>query len=224
MSSEQQPAGAAAEEDRTARIVRYPNRRLYDRAQGRYVTLQEIVAMIREGKAVTVRDNKTGEDLTGTILTQILLEFHPERVDVFPVPVLHLLIRANDIVLAFLREYLRQSLTYLEFWQRAASFGSMAAPWEWLKSFMPSGPAQPAGAPSAPKIPTPAPPPPTGTEALARRVEELERRLSALGAPPEKGAAESPARKGRPAGRRSGPRSRTAPTPREKEAEQPGSA
>jgi len=135
---------AGAEENPAAQIVRYPNRRLYDRTQGRYVTLQEIVAMVREGKAVTVRDSKSQEDLTGTILTQILLEYHPERVGVFPVPFLHLMIRANEIVLAFLREYLRQSLTYLEFWQRAATFGSTEAPWEWMKSFLPpaaSGPS-----------------------------------------------------------------------------------
>ncbi len=181
MSEEQPPSVPSTAEGQTARIVRYPNRRLYDRSQGRYVTLEEIVAMIRAGKAVTVHDSKTGDDLTGTILTQILLEFHPERVDVFPVPVLHLLIRANDIVLAFVREYLRQSLTYLEFWQRAASFGTMATPWEWFKSLIPRGAAEPAGEPTAPGARVP--PPPADADALARRVEELERRLSALGAP-----------------------------------------
>ncbi len=166
-------------ENQAARIVRYPNRRLYDRTQGRYVTLQDIVAMIRAGRAVTVHDSKTNEDLTGTVLTQILLEFHPERVQVFPVPVLHLMIRANDVVLAFLREYLRQSLTYLEFWQRAASFGSMAGPLEWMKSFLPAQPAAAEPPPSAP----------AGAEALARRVEELERRLRALDAEPGKAKA-----------------------------------
>jgi polyhydroxyalkanoate synthesis repressor PhaR len=186
------PSTQREAENQAVRIVRYPNRRLYDRTQGRYVTLHEIVAMIHEGKAVTVHDSKTNEDLTGTVLTQILLEFHPERVEVFPVPVLHLMIRANDVVLAFLREYLRQSLAYLDFWQRAASFGSMAGPLEWMRSFLP---AQPAAA-------EPPPVAPAGAEALARRVEELERRLRALDAESGKDEAGAGRRKRGPSGRR----------------------
>jgi polyhydroxyalkanoate synthesis repressor PhaR len=65
-------------------VVRYPNRRLYDRSQARYVTLQEVAAMVREGKTVTVRDSKTDEDLTTTTLMQILLDQHPERAGCSP--------------------------------------------------------------------------------------------------------------------------------------------
>jgi polyhydroxyalkanoate synthesis repressor PhaR len=163
----------------TANIVRYPNRRFYDRTQGRYVTLQEIATMVRDGKTVTVRDSKTEKDLTGRILTQILLEFQPERAELLPVPMLHLMLRANDMVLGFLGEYLRQSLAYLEFWKRAAAFASVAAPLDWIKGVLHVGKE------------TVEPQPPTtvaseADRALARRVEELERRLRELDAPSSK--------------------------------------
>jgi len=160
----------------TANIVRYPNRRFYDRTQGRYVTLQEIANMVRDGKTITVRDSKTEKDLTGRILTQILLEFQPERAELLPVPMLHLMLRANDMVLGFLGEYLRQSLAYLEFWQRAAAFASVAAPLDWIKGVLNVGK----------KTVEPQPPTTVANEAnqsLARRVEELERRLRELDVP-----------------------------------------
>jgi polyhydroxyalkanoate synthesis repressor PhaR len=169
MDASEQQAGA-----QTVSIVRYPNRRLYDRSQGRYVTLQEIAGMVREGKAVNVRDSKTNEDLTGTILTQIILEHHPERMELLPVPVLHLMIRTNGVVLGLLREYFRQSLVYVDFWQRAAAFNPMGASVEWLKSFLPGAPA--AGAAQRPDAAAGQ----VDAESLARRLAEMERRLNAL--------------------------------------------
>src|SRR5262249_17235142 len=79
MSAGEQRISASATDTHTARIVRYPNRRFYDRSQGRYVTLREIAAMVREGKTVNVRDSRTGDDITSTVLTQIILEHHPDR-------------------------------------------------------------------------------------------------------------------------------------------------
>lgn len=152
----------------TVSIVRYPNRRLYDRSQARYVTLQEIAAMVREGKTVHVRDSKSNEDLTGTILTQIILEHYPERMNFLPVPVLHLLIRPNDIVLGLLRDYFRQSLLYLELWQQAARFNPVTTSMEWLQSLVPSAP----GAPSSGG--------PRDADALSQRLADVERRIGAL--------------------------------------------
>ena len=103
--------------DGPAVIVRYPNRRLYDRSEGRYVTLQDVEEKVRRGLTVTVRDSKTGDDLTRAVLTQILLERHPERMALFPVSFLHLAIRANDAMLGLLTEYVRQSLAYAELLQ-----------------------------------------------------------------------------------------------------------
>src|SRR5262245_48844890 len=78
MARTEQPAESSSELEPVL-ITRYPNRRLYDRSQTRYVTLPEIAELVRKGRTVTVRDSKTGEDLTRSILTQIILEHHPER-------------------------------------------------------------------------------------------------------------------------------------------------
>jgi polyhydroxyalkanoate synthesis repressor PhaR len=149
------------------RITRYPNRRLYDRSRGRYVTLEEVAELIRAGRDVVVQDSKTGEDLTRTFLTQIILEHHPERMELFPVALLHSLIRANDMALGIFREYLRQAQTYLQTWQQTAGVFPTGLPLDWWRSFLPLPPA-------------PAAPPPADHEALTRRLAELERRLVEL--------------------------------------------
>ena len=55
-------------------IRRYDNRKLYDVTERRYVTLDELRALVAGGEEVTVLDQKTGEDLTSLTLAQILLE------------------------------------------------------------------------------------------------------------------------------------------------------
>ncbi len=146
-------------------ITRYPNRRLYDRSQGRYVTLQEIADAVRRGKTISVRDSKTGEDLTRLLLTQIILEQCPERMELFPTAVLHSMIRANSAVLDSLREYFRHSLSYLEALQRSPALNPFMAPLDWMRLFLPN-------------LAAPRP----DAEALARRVAELEERLDQLAA------------------------------------------
>jgi polyhydroxyalkanoate synthesis repressor PhaR len=165
--------GNTAEADQTISIVRYPNRRLYDRSQARYVTLQEIADMVREGKTVTVTDSKSDADLTGIILTQIILEHHPERMSLLPVPILHLMIRTNDIVLDLLRDYFRRSMLYLEFWQQSARLNPMAASMEWFKSLLP--PTRDTFVPEAPASSAP-----SHGEALSQRIAQIERRIQAL--------------------------------------------
>jgi polyhydroxyalkanoate synthesis repressor PhaR len=177
-------------------ITRYPNRRLYDRSQARYVTLPEIAELVRQGRTVTVRDSKTGEDLTRSILTQIILEHHPERMDLFPVSVLNSIIRANDTALGFLREYLERSRTYLEMLQRPAAVNPLLLPMQWMSAFLPG----PAPAPDAP---------PADAAALLRRIAELERRLddlqSGAGKPePTAPPAGTTRRRGRPPRKKAG--------------------
>lgn len=55
-------------------IKRYPNRKLYDTEASRYVNLEELAQLIREGVDLKVMDARTGEDLTSVILSQILFE------------------------------------------------------------------------------------------------------------------------------------------------------
>src|SRR5262245_10558715 len=55
-------------------IKRYANRKLYDTQHSRYVTLDQISEMIRNGDEVKIVDNKTKEDLTSVTLAQIIFE------------------------------------------------------------------------------------------------------------------------------------------------------
>lgn len=58
-----------------ARVIkRYANRKLYDTRESRYVTLQQIAKLVREGEEVTIIDNTTKEDLTHVTLAQIIYE------------------------------------------------------------------------------------------------------------------------------------------------------
>jgi len=55
-------------------IKKYPNRRLYDTSTSTYITLSEVRQLVIDGADVRVRDAKSGEDLTRSILLQIILE------------------------------------------------------------------------------------------------------------------------------------------------------
>ena len=55
-------------------IKKYANRRLYDTTASRYVTLEDLAAMVREGRHFTVIDAKSGDDITRSVLGQIIFE------------------------------------------------------------------------------------------------------------------------------------------------------
>src|SRR5438552_17134701 len=55
-------------------IKKYPNRRLYDTDTSTYITLAEVKQLVMENEPFIVRDAKTNEDLTRSILLQIILE------------------------------------------------------------------------------------------------------------------------------------------------------
>jgi len=155
-------------------IKRYPNRRFYDRTSRKYVTLQEIEEVVRLGHTIDVRDSRSDEDLTRVVLTQILLERHPERMDLFPIGLLHLMLRANDLALEFLRVFLRLSLATLEGFQGIRPLPPFMTPLDWMRMFFPG--LSPG--------PRPAEEPPVASDAavtqLSRRVAELEERLRQL--------------------------------------------
>ena len=90
-------------------LKKYANRRLYDTAQSKYVTLNEVAEVIRNGKEVEVVDAKTKEDVTAFILTQILLEAAKNKNVLLPVPVLNMIIRYGDnVLMEFFEKYLQQ--------------------------------------------------------------------------------------------------------------------
>ena len=63
-------------------IKKYSNRRLYDSTNKRYVTLEDIETLIREGSEIKVLDSQSGENITKVILIQVILESEKNREDI----------------------------------------------------------------------------------------------------------------------------------------------
>ena len=103
-SNEQDPA-------KVLRIRKYPNRRYYDSTRSRHLTLEELYAAVRDGYEISVTDSKTGQDITAKVLAQIIIDLDPPKLGVFPVPLLHRLLRANEqLVQDFTQKYFNQAL------------------------------------------------------------------------------------------------------------------
>jgi polyhydroxyalkanoate synthesis repressor PhaR len=77
-------------------IRKYGNRRLYDTSASRYVNLDEIAALIRDGHEIQVVDAKTGKDLTRVTLTQIITEDAKGQPTGLPLELLRQLILVTD--------------------------------------------------------------------------------------------------------------------------------
>jgi len=75
------------------RIKKYANRRLYNTATSAYVTLDDLASMLKQGDDFVVHDAKTGEDITHSVLTQIIFELENKGENLLPIPFLRQLIR-----------------------------------------------------------------------------------------------------------------------------------
>jgi polyhydroxyalkanoate synthesis repressor PhaR len=93
-------------------IKKYANRRLYNTASSSYVTLDHLSEMVRNGIDFVVRDAKTDEDLTRSVLTQIIFEQENSGgQNLLPVQFLRRLIRFyGDQMQGFLPAYLEMSM------------------------------------------------------------------------------------------------------------------
>jgi polyhydroxyalkanoate synthesis repressor PhaR len=93
-------------------IKKYANRRLYNTASSAYVTLADLAAMVKAGEDFVVFDAKSGEDITRSVLTQIIFEQEgKEGQSLLPAAFLRQLIRFyGDSVQALLPRYLEFSI------------------------------------------------------------------------------------------------------------------
>ena len=98
-------------------LKKYTNRRLYDTEKSIYVTLDYVTTVIRKGRQISVEDAKTGEDVTASILTQIIMEEARKKNYLLPIPLLHLIIQYGETVLNdFFEKYLEHAIkNYLLF-------------------------------------------------------------------------------------------------------------
>lgn len=139
-------------------IKKYPNRRFYDVTRSRHVTLADLYEIVREGRQIIVQDSKTGADITNVVLTQIILEHDPPKLDLFPASLLHQAIHSNQqMVRSFIDQYLAQAMDafsrsrqqFDEFLSRSG-FSSLSptAPFDWVRMLIP-GPARPPQPPAS---------------------------------------------------------------------------
>ncbi len=152
-------------------IKKYANRRLYDTSGSRYINLEDIAALVRNGKDLQVVDAKTGEDLTRVILTQIIVEDAKEQPTGLPLELLRQLIVASDHVgQEFIMWYLKSAFDAYKKVQntlesRLTEMQSVAmSPLQMMKKLIQGPAAEGASQPG------------TEMEELRRRILEMEAR------------------------------------------------
>jgi polyhydroxyalkanoate synthesis repressor PhaR len=153
-------------------IKKYGDRRLYDRRARRYVNLDEIALMIREGADVEVLDARTGKDLTRVILTQIVMDDTRGGEAALPLQLLRQLVVASDRTThEFLSWYLD---TALELYKKAGTAlrsgvsgarSAVSNPVDFVRHLLSAEPAAPERDNQE-------------IDQLRRRVKELEERLA----------------------------------------------
>lgn len=103
-------AGSAASGERVV-IKKYANRRLYNTASSSYVTLEHLSEMVKQGVDFVVYDAKTNDDITRTVLTQIIFEEESQGQSLLPIQFLRQLISFyGNSMQAFVPSYLEMSL------------------------------------------------------------------------------------------------------------------
>ena len=116
-------------------VKKYANRRLYNTQTSSYVTLDHLAQMVRAGDDFVVLDAKSGEDLTRSVLTQIIFDQESRGETLLPVPFLRRLIGLyGDNMQSFVPSYLEASMDAFAKNQEAmrqsvaGAFGGGAAP------------------------------------------------------------------------------------------------
>ncbi|MEW6704785.1 MAG: polyhydroxyalkanoate synthesis repressor PhaR [Pseudomonadota bacterium] len=117
--------GSAADSDAAGGVrvlKKYPNRRLYDTRTSSYITLADVKKMVLNSEDFEVRDAKTGEDLTRSILLQIILEEETGGMPMFSTQMLANVIRFyGHAMQGMMGSYLEKNLqTFVEIQQRFA--------------------------------------------------------------------------------------------------------
>jgi polyhydroxyalkanoate synthesis repressor PhaR len=92
-------------------IKKYPNRRLYDTEESKYITLEDIKKLVIQNKEFIVKDVKSEEDLTRSILLQIIIEQEDDGEPLFSTQALSHIIRFyGDSVQSVAGDYLQKSI------------------------------------------------------------------------------------------------------------------
>jgi len=184
-SADASTAGTAAD---PVIIKKYANRRLYNTETSSYITLDYIAQMTREGRHFQVFDAKSGEDITHSILTQIVMDEESTGQTMLPVPFLRQLIAMyGDSMQSMVPHYLEASMS--AFTENQTKFRDAALkPFEHLTrqnmAFFETATAMLKGAKPRPASEAPAP---NSTETELAKVKAelavLQARLDGMGRP-----------------------------------------
>jgi polyhydroxyalkanoate synthesis repressor PhaR len=184
-------------------IKKYANRRLYNTGTSTYVTLEDLAEMVKAEEDFVVFDAKTGDEITRSVLTQIIFEQENKGQNLLPIQFLRQLIRfygdsMQNLVPSYLefslssfvreQEKLRQQMT--------SAFGHSAfdvlqdqarrnremfekAMRMWVPFGMPGNTGGPQGQPPAPEPPKAAPPA-DELDQLRRQMDDMQRQIAKL--------------------------------------------
>jgi len=116
-------------------IKKYPNRRLYDTNTSTYITLAEVKQLVMASESIVVRDAKTGEDITRSILLQIILEEEAGGAPMFSEAVLANIIRFyGHAMQGFMGSYLEKNVQmFTDMQARLAEQSQGMTPEAWAK-------------------------------------------------------------------------------------------
>ncbi len=141
-------AGAASSEtpqqtvfNKNVRVIKkYPNRRLYDTTTSTYITLMDIKALVMKNVAFVVRDAKTDEDITRSMLLQIILEAEAGGTPMFTEAVLANIIRFyGHAMQSFVGNYLEKNMqTFTDLQTNMSNQSAELTPEGWAQ-FMQQG-------------------------------------------------------------------------------------
>jgi len=177
-------------------IKKYANRRLYNTGTSTYVTLEDLAAMVKQGEDFLVYDAKTGEDITRSVLAQIIFEQENKAgQNLLPTTFLRQLIRFyGDSMQMVVPKFLEQSIETLTREQEkfrkqiaGALSGTPFAPLEeqvrrnmelFQQMFQPFGTR--TGTREAGKVPEPAPDEDNNIDDLRRQMKEMQERLERM--------------------------------------------
>ena len=138
------PGAATAQAEVAARVIKkYPNRRLYDTQSSAYITLSQVRGFVMSGEVFAVRDAKTNEDLTRSILLQIILEEESGGVPMFSEAVLANLIRFyGHSMQGFVGGYLEKNMQmFTDLQQRMQGQSQVLSPEAWQQMLGGGAPA-----------------------------------------------------------------------------------
>lgn len=160
-------------------IKKYGNRRLYDTSRSRYINLDEIAGLVRNGTELQVIDVTSGEDLTRVTLTQIITENAKDQPAGLPLELLRQLVMASDHVgQEFIMWYLKSAFDTYQKLQTAIQGGlsevqsAAVSPLSMMKKFVQS---------KAPQEPEE-----SEIEQLRKRLAEVEGRIKESAEPPKR--------------------------------------